>query len=150
MKGKKEKKDYDQNIGLHEVFLESVPSALIIFVIWLKAFGTEILMIFVTMSRLDNVVTGGGLDNIIFVDGIFIDGHSEFYITFSLSVFSASLGLAKCLKNGVARPIGDGGCLDGLLSARHLLALIICGICLFARAACLDCLGYVTNPSGQV
>ena len=48
MKGKKEKKEFDQNIGLHEVFLESVPSALIIFVIWLKAFGNEILMIFVT------------------------------------------------------------------------------------------------------
>ena len=37
MKGKKEKKDYDQNIGLHEVFLESVPTALIITVIGVKA-----------------------------------------------------------------------------------------------------------------
>ena len=36
-KGKKEKKDYDQNIGLHEVFLESVPSTLIITFIWLKS-----------------------------------------------------------------------------------------------------------------
>ena len=41
MKGKKEKKDYDQNIGLHEVFLESVPTALIITVIWLKADGKK-------------------------------------------------------------------------------------------------------------
>ena len=31
-------------------------------------------------------------------------GLIEFFITFSLSVFSASLGLAKCLKNGVAGP----------------------------------------------
>ena len=37
MKGKKEKKDYDQNIGLHEVFLESVPTALIITCIGVKA-----------------------------------------------------------------------------------------------------------------
>ena len=37
MKGKKEKKDYDQNIGLHEVFLESGPTALIIIYIWVKA-----------------------------------------------------------------------------------------------------------------
>ena len=37
MKGKKEKKDYDQNIGLHEAFLESVPTALIIAVIGIKS-----------------------------------------------------------------------------------------------------------------
>ena len=30
MKGKKEKKEFDQNIGLHEVFLESVPTTLIL------------------------------------------------------------------------------------------------------------------------
>ena len=81
-------------------------------------------MIFVTMSRLDNVVTGGGLDNIIFVDGVFIDGHSEFYITFSLSVFSATFGLAKCLKNGVAGTFQPGGVLDGLCSVQFLLAFL--------------------------
>ena len=40
MKGKKEKKElkeFDQNIGLHEVFLESVPSTLIITCIAVKA-----------------------------------------------------------------------------------------------------------------
>ena len=45
MKGKKEKKEFDQNIGLHEVFLESVPTALIITVIFVKAFGKNILII---------------------------------------------------------------------------------------------------------
>ena len=37
MEGKKKKKDFDQNIALHEVFLESVPAALIISVIWVIA-----------------------------------------------------------------------------------------------------------------
>ena len=37
MKGKKEKRDYEQNIGLHEVFLEAVLTALIITCIWIKA-----------------------------------------------------------------------------------------------------------------
>ena len=37
VKGKKERKDYDQNIALHEVFLESVPTALIITVIGVEA-----------------------------------------------------------------------------------------------------------------
>ena len=50
MKGKKEKKDYDQNIGLHEIFLESVPTTLIIFFIFVKA-GKNILIILVTVSR---------------------------------------------------------------------------------------------------
>ena len=51
MKGKKEKKDYDQNIGLHEIFLEAVPTSLIIFFIFVKA-GKNIL-IFLTLSRVD-------------------------------------------------------------------------------------------------
>merc|ERR1711988_1318190 len=66
-----------------------------------------------------------------------IDGPTEFIITFFLSWFSASLGLAKCLKNGVARTIGDEGCLDGLLSCRHLLAFFACGLSLVARGVCL-------------
>ena len=86
--------------------------------------------------------------NIILGDGTFIDGLTEFLITFSLSVFSASLGLAKCLKNGVARPIGDGGCLDGLLSPRHLLAFFACGLCLMARAACLAIV--MVTPDGVI
>ena len=55
MKGKKEKKEFDQNIGLHEVFLESVPTTLIITVIFVRAFfgGKNILIIFVTVSRVD-------------------------------------------------------------------------------------------------
>ena len=74
-------------------------------------------------------------------------GVIEFLITFSLSVFSASLGLAKCLKNGVARSIGGGGCLDGLLSARYLLALFMCAACLVSRGSCL---GFVVSPFGSV
>lgn len=125
VKGKKEKKDYDQNIGLHEVFLESVPTALIITVIAVK------------VADNNNDSDSLSLGQIIFDDGLFIDGYTEFFITFSLSVISACVGLAKCLKNGVARTIGAGGRLDGLLSARHLLAFLACGLCLVARGVCL-------------
>merc|ERR1719150_615992 len=86
------------------------------------------------------------LHNIIFGDGTIIrfpgGGVIEFIITFSLSVFSASLGLAKCLKNGVARPIGDGGCLDGLLSLRTGLAFFSSAFTLTARGACLGFVSY--------
>ena len=84
------------------------------------------------------ICLGSGLNDIIYGEGTFFripgGGYLEFYLTFSLSVFSASLGLAKCLKNGVARTIGEGGSLDGLLSCRHLLAFFACGLCLGARA----------------
>ena len=86
------------------------------------------------------IVTGsvGSLRNIIFnEDSAFFNAHAEFFTTYATSIISASLGLAKCLKNGVARPIGPGGCLDGLLSCRHLLAFFGCGLCLVARGACL-------------
>ena len=87
------------------------------------------------------------LKDVIFSGGTVFDGHIEFYITFSLSAFSASLGLSNCLKNGVARIIGDGGFLDGLLSARYLLAFFACALCLLARGACL---GIVTDPCSEV
>ena len=105
---------------------------------------------FVTVSRsviiaqlIVNIITGYdfSLFNTIYGDGTFIGsrygGFIEFLITFSLSVVSASLGLAKCLKNGVARTIGDGGCLDGLLSCRHLLAFFACALLLVTRGWCL-------------
>ena len=60
-----------------------------------------------------------------------------FYTTFAISVLSASLGLAKCLKTGVARPIGSGGILDGLLSARFLLAFFASGSCFVAKGFCV-------------
>ena len=91
-------------------------------------------------NQLDSNVTGIGdtsLNHILSGDGTITDGSTEFYITFFLSLFSASLGLVKCLKNGVARPIGAGGCLDGLLSARHLLAFFACGVCLVVRGGSL-------------
>ena len=83
----------------------------------------------------------------VFGAGTFTDGRIEFILTLSLSVFSASLGLAKCLKNGVAKSIGGGGCLDGLLSARYLLALFMCAACLVSRGSCL---GFVVSPFGSV
>ena len=88
------------------------------------------------------IVTDGGgglsLPEIIFNENSAIfDAQAEFFTTYATSIISASLGLAKCLKNGVARPIGPGGCLDGLLSCRHLYDFFASGLCLGARGACL-------------
>ena len=35
--GRMKKKEFDQNVGLHEVLLESLPTAFIITVIWVKS-----------------------------------------------------------------------------------------------------------------
>ena len=80
MKGKEEKKDYDQNIGLHEVFLESVPTVLIILVIFIRALGKNILMIFVTVSRVDCYHTQLGINLIIILQGALVMG---FWVTSS-------------------------------------------------------------------
>ena len=37
VKGRKKKREFDQNVGLHEVLLESVPTAFVITVIWVKS-----------------------------------------------------------------------------------------------------------------
>ena len=51
-------------------------------------------------------------------------GDTLFWITFSISVFSATFGLAKCLKTGVAGTFQHGGVLDGLCSVQFLLAFL--------------------------
>ena len=61
----------------------------------------------------------------------------EFFTTYAISIISAALGLAKCLKNGVARPIAPGGPLDGLLTGKFVLALLASGVVLVFRGACI-------------
>merc|ERR1719282_1181991 len=53
-----------------------------------------------------------------------------FWLTFVSSVLSASLGMTKCLKVGVAAPMGEDGPLDGMLSGRFVIGF-------FANAATL-------------
>ena len=52
------------------------------------------------------------------------EDSTQFWITFSLSLLSASIGLAKCLKNGVAGTFQSGGILDGLCSVQFILAFL--------------------------
>ena len=111
------------------MFLEAVPTTLII---------TAILVI---NSKFSN---DSSLDKILFNEDstIIFSPETEFFTTYITSIVSASLGLAKCLKNGVVRPLGPGGCLDGLLSCRHLLAFFASGFCLGARGGCLGIVNF--------
>merc|ERR1719219_1762689 len=62
---------------------------------------------------------------------------SEFFTIYIISIISAALGLAKCLKNGVARPIAPGGTLDGLLTGKFLLAFLASAGVLVTRGVCI-------------
>ena len=61
----------------------------------------------------------------------------EFVTTYTISIISAALGLAKCLKSGVARPIAPGGALDGLLTVKFLIAFLASAMGLVTRAVCI-------------
>ena len=62
---------------------------------------------------------------------------AEFFTTYAISIISAALGLAKCLKNGVARPIAPGGALDGLLTGKFVVALLASAGSLVAKGLCI-------------
>ena len=107
-----------------------MPSAFIITFIWVSAFADESLsnIIFNPHSTLTWIFGLSPSEEV---------AVAEFFTTYAISIFSASLGLAKCLKNGVARPIAPGGPLDGLLSGKFLLAFLASGFGLVARGFCI-------------
>ena len=103
------KAKFEREISLGEVFIESVPTTLVM---------TAILPLLLENRATDNITRYSLMGP---------PGSYEFFlffITFGISVLSASLGLAKCLKIGVCRTMGEGGPAGGLLSGKFLLAMI--------------------------
>ena len=78
LKGVREKQHLERNLMENEIFTEAVPSALI-------------------MTFLMCVVTPGDDAQLVFGEPVL------FVVTFTTSVLSAGLGLAKCLKVGVCQ-----------------------------------------------
>ena len=97
------KKEYVQSVAMHETFMESVPTFLIMTFLMVRAFNDETLQsIIFDYTRLDSVLL--------------------FVTTFSSSGLSSCFGLTKCLKNSVAAVIAPVGPAEGVLSARFVLA----------------------------
>ena len=88
------KKLFEQNVSLLEAFLEAVPTIFILLVL---------------DGQSDAFLNP---QNSLMIDAL----------TFSTSLISASLGLARCLMIGVAGVIAQKGPFDGLLSGRFILA----------------------------
>ena len=81
-----------------------------------------------------------------YLNGWFFLGFG-FYASLTISFFSAALGLAKCLKNGVARILVSEGWHNGIISPRYLLAFLACIMCLLARGACLGFVSLLSRPT---
>jgi hypothetical protein len=114
LKGVREKKNLERNLMEHEIFTEAVPSALIMtFLMVVRSYGSA------------DVIIGRGTSEILF------------YVSFTTSVLSAGLGLAKCLKVGPCRVLAEGGCLGGLLAPRFLLIFAACLLSLLGKGVAL-------------
>ena len=114
MKGLKLKRNLDSDLSQLEVCLEAVPTVIILFI-----YG------FVSQFKANNYPT-------IQQENSF---DPVFWVTFTTSSLSGGLGLAKSLKLGVARIMGNGGPADGLLSGKFILTTIACLAGLVSKVA---------------
>ena len=105
--GLKQKRQYDRDIGLHEPFLEAVPTTLVLTVMFLRGVRASH-SVEDDNKTLERIVLG--------------EDHVIFYVCFFLSIFSASFSVAKCLKTGVAPAFKLGGVLDGFFSLQFIYA----------------------------
>jgi len=118
-KGLQKKGQLERNLTQHETFTEAVLSTLIMTYLLTRAFalaeGSEIIF------------------NILDLEGN-IDGSFLFFVAFSTSIITSSLGLAKNLKVGPCRILPEA---EGLLSPRFLLLFLACGLTLVSKALAL-------------
>ena len=117
------KRHFENLIGATEVFIEATPSVLIQIVIFMRIDSS----LYAILTPQKSGYLG-------------VDGDTILALTFATSILSASFGLAKSLKLGVCRTMGDGGTLDGLLSPRFLLAVLACGAALVTKGVMLGIL----------
>ena len=118
------KRHFENLIGATEVFIEATPSVLIQIVIFMRIDSSLYAILTPQKSWWH----------------LGVDGDTILALTFATSILSASFGLAKSLKLGVCRTMGDGGTLDGLLSPRFLLAVLSCGAALVTKGVMLGIL----------
>ena len=121
--GDKEKKLFERELHLTEVFVESVPTVLILTYFLETNYKHEVLY----------STSGWWIGKTLWERTKIV----RFYTTFSISVISASLGLAKCLKVGVCRTMGEGGPAGGLLGGRFLLAMLASSAILISKGLTL-------------
>ena len=119
-KGMEKKKKMDRDVAEMEVFVEAVPTTMVM----------TFLMVRAVFSR--------NREERFFINGAPGSRHEfMFFFSFVTSVLSASFGLAKSLKVGPCRVLAEGGALGGLASPRFLLLSLACGATLVGKGAAL-------------
>ena len=111
---------YDQKIGTIEPFIESVPQVIILTASWFSAWGTltgnlDDITALEQVMREENEHTWHGYFNI----------PTLFYVSFSVSCFSAAWGVTMFFKKGPMRFLPE----DGLITLDVLISLL--GTCCF-------------------
>ena len=119
------KKRYEQQVGLHETFIESVPTALIITFLSVNSLGRKMLTGRCIHTKLSLIAGGDEVLRALIYDENSTQSMVLFWITLAISVISSGFGLTKCLMVGVASTMADNGPAEGLLSCKFLLG--ICG-----------------------
>ena len=132
-KGLLKKRQLERNLTQHETFNEAVFSTLIMTFLLVKALvdssqmnaeGSEIILNNRDLKSTDSIL---------------------FFVAFSTSVITSSLGLAKNLKVGPCRVLAEQKKhLGGLLSPRFILLFFACGLTLGGKGAALT-LTFVTK-----
>ena len=139
-KGLMIKRKFDREVSLHEVFLEAVPSALVMMVIRVSSGPSSAFALRNIVYGTDDTIDDWTYDPRI--TNLYLGGNVFFYLTFSTSVFSASLGLAKCLLVGPARIMTQDAPASGLLSGRFIFALLASASCLVSKGVILGLIVY--------
>ena len=101
------KRQFDRDVSLNEALVEAIPTSVLITTVLCFALSPGF-----DDLRLLLIGASGSADEMMF------------YFTFTVSLLSAGFGLAKCLKVGPARNIGEGGTLDGFLGGRFLAVFL--------------------------
>ena len=133
-RGLQKKRYLERNVVQLETFCEAVLSTLVMTYLLVRATnradGSEIIFDFYDRTSTDSVL---------------------FFVAFSTSILTSSLGLAKNLKVGPCRILPEQkACLGGLLSPRFLLIFFACGFTLVGKGIALaSALVYAYGPCGE-
>ena len=102
-----EKKKFESEIVTLEPYLESLPSVVVMSMALMTANASE--------------------QNKMAVLG---DSPNQFYVTFSISIFTSTLGITKYLLKGPFRVLPEKGCLSGMITCRflNLFLTVICTV----------------------
>jgi len=143
-KAYEEKTRFYTELGSIEAFLESWPSVIIMTAIWAHAHTVPNWEKNCNTQEFSNycAVFGGNIDSF---------GYLWFWITYSTSAFTASLGITKLLMIGPCPILPEYGRLGGMLTCSFFTHFLAVFFCLGTKGAFVSfCIGFAINENGNI